>query len=130
MNVSPNGVEDRRVKLSEWSAEELTKIEACTQFIAAYCIKTKALRKKRGSYGWKHDCENIRRVAAGSYQGHISNGAFIVAAIRAGYRVVRQTAASNNCALRMMGLEHTASWKSPNCWFNMSLNALGRKLDK
>lgn len=54
------------------------QIEAAAKWIAAKCTPRKTINKRFGSYGLKHRAEDW----AGSY---ITNGAFIVAALQAGY---------------------------------------------
>lgn len=56
-------------------------------------------KRAPGSYGLKHTAEYWVRDECGLDHAYISNGAFIVAAIIAGYSVRRFGADNPNCAL-------------------------------
>ena len=63
-------------------------IEAVRVWVREYCRATKSFRSPFHSYGWKHEAE--RPHEGGGIGRYVSNGEFIVACLREGYRV-RQT---------------------------------------
>jgi hypothetical protein len=64
--------------------ESCDAIRCCFVWIAENTTKTVTLRKKYGSYAYKHFVE--RTYSADHYHQYIPNGAFIAAAIMQGYR--------------------------------------------
>ena len=59
-------------------------VDWCRHFLAEETIKTKKVDTSRTSYGWKHDVERWIK-SLGLRHEHISNGAFIVAALERGH---------------------------------------------
>ncbi len=81
-----------------------TTVARVVAWIQAYCEPMPHIRRRmdrRGgplsSYGWKHVAES-QRGGIGSY---VSNGEFIVAALRAGYRAVPDRPGSPNALFNM-----------------------------
>lgn len=56
------------------------QVQLCIDWIQTYGIRTKTVRKKRGSYGWKHVIERKTGL-------YVSNGAFLEAANRLGFTI-------------------------------------------
>lgn len=102
--------------VDDQSAPNEIEIEACRRWLRLYATPTKTIRRKHGSYGYKHKVEAWTRTTnrefhqvdprgrawVGEYL-YISNGAFIEAAHREGYRF------------------EPCSPGSPNAFFNFSL---------
>jgi hypothetical protein len=81
-----------------------TTVARVVAWIQAHCEPLPQIRRRmdrRGgplsSYGWKHAAES-QRGGIGSY---VSNGEFIVAALRAGYRAVPERPGSPNALFNM-----------------------------
>ena len=81
-----------------------TTVTRVVEWIQTHCEPMPYIRRRmdrRGgplsSYGWKHAAES-QRGGIGSY---VSNGEFIVAAIRAGYRAVPDRPGSPNALFNM-----------------------------
>lgn len=72
------------------------EIASSEKWLRLHGRPTKTIRRRRSSYGYKHDVERW----AGSY---VSNGAFIEAATRLGYTTVR------------------TDERSPNAYFNLTI---------
>lgn len=73
------------------------QVDRAMRFIQEHAVPRRGPNRREGSYGLKHQAE-------GWAGGYVSNGAFIVAALMLGYE-----------ARRFPG--------SPNCAFNMDVNA-------
>lgn len=71
-------------KRYEFTVESCDAIRCCIVWIAENTTKTATLRKKYGSYAYKHFVE--RSYETNHYTQYIPNGAFIAAAIIQGYR--------------------------------------------
>lgn len=67
-----------------FTVESCDAIRCCIVWIAENTTKTKTLRKKYGSYSYKHFVE--RTYSTDKYHQYIPNGSFIAAAIMLGYR--------------------------------------------
>jgi hypothetical protein len=76
------------------------EISRAMKWIVKFCTKRDRIDKERTSYSFKHAVEEWSENELHDPQ-HISNGAFIVAALRCGYR-----------------LNHEGG-NSPNAWINM-----------
>lgn len=70
------------------------EVNVCAHFIEQHCVPTTTLRWRRSSYGWKH-------VAERAFGQYVCNGAFIAAAVLAGYRVKRDSRRSPNAVFNM-----------------------------
>lgn len=95
------------------------EIEFCREWIRKYVEPTKTIRRRYGSYAYKHMVENTSRSSGelfnmidpwgrawcGDYK-YVSNGSYIVAALLEGYRF------------------EACGGTSPNGWFNMKLRNL------
>lgn len=85
-----------------------SEIEVCTAWLRKFADPTPRIRRKHTSYGLKHAVERWTAREQGT-RGYVSNGAFIEAARRLGYRI------------------EPTSPGSPNAFFNIELDALGLK---
>lgn len=86
------------------SAPSEAQVAICSEWLKLYATPTKTIRKQNTSYGLKHVVEDWTCAVNKSHnRGYVSNGAFIEAARRAGYRI-----------------EQT-DWMSPNAYFNMKV---------
>ncbi len=113
--VDNSGLLPRRDCKNEYGAPNEEEVRTCQSWIRLHCTPTKTIRPTRGSYGLKHDVERWTesmgekwtqvdpwgRTWSSNYI-YVSNGAFIVAMQREGYRVERQ------------------DWGSINAYFNAS----------
>jgi hypothetical protein len=70
------------------------QVSICAWFLKQTCAPTKTYRQVMTSYGWKHVVENAVRL-------YVCNGAFIAAAILAGYRVRRVAPGHPNAVFNM-----------------------------
>lgn len=75
-----------------------TQIHLCHIFIEKYCIPRKTINGNRSSYGYKHDVESWTTILFNikSYI-YISNGAFIAAAIKKGFKAEVPDGSLNAC---------------------------------
>ncbi|MCK5601829.1 hypothetical protein KAR91_08175 [Candidatus Pacearchaeota archaeon] len=80
-------------------------VEVCRRCIREWIDERRTINKNHNSYGLKHFVEII-------YEGYISNGAFIQAALDEGYRIIPD--GSN----------------SPNAYFNMSFVRIEREVKR
>jgi len=82
-----------------------TTVARVVAWIQAHCEPMPHIRRRMGrrgvgplsSYGWKHAAESQR----GGIGNYVSNGEFIVAALRAGYRAVPDRPGSPNALFNM-----------------------------
>lgn len=87
--IGNNGIED----LAAGQVDE-RQVEACDAFIYQYILPRKTIAKKWGSYQLKHRVEDWLQEGGDGVRyreqgiGYIGNGAFIVAALRRGYKVM------------------------------------------
>jgi hypothetical protein len=96
-NLCPSGFRDAMPRPDDTPLTDETivrQVNACARFIAHMCAPTKTICRLVSSYGWKHIAENVLGQ-------HVCNGAFIAAAILAGYRVARDTPRSPNAVFNM-----------------------------
>lgn len=77
------------------------QIATCLEFIESRCEPTRTIRERSHSYGLKHAVERWMQEIH-NQSVYVSNGAFIVAALRAGYRGV---STGRNCVFNMRVLE-------------------------
>ena len=78
------------------------QVRLCCDWLQTFGRKTKTIRRQRSSYGYKHEVE--RWASSSGKHVYISNGAFIVAAKRAGYTI-----------------EQADHALSPNAFFNLAV---------
>ena len=103
LRVTANGIVDAS---AAGDAPDETQIAACQAWLRANARPTKTIRPRPYSYALKHVVE---AALGGPGRAYISNGAFIVAALREGYRARR------------------CSWTSPNAHFNMAFSRHRRR---
>jgi hypothetical protein len=90
------------------------QVDACRQWIRAFMVPTKTIRRRHHSYGYKHRVENWTRADGKKYDQidpwgrkwtgdylYIANGAFIEAARLEGYRIARCHQGSPNAFFNM-----------------------------
>jgi hypothetical protein len=64
------------------------QVEHCEAWILNFCQPQQSINYHRTSYGLKHSVENWKSGLP-SDRSYVSNGAFIMAAVRLGYKYVR-----------------------------------------
>lgn len=114
-NLYAKGFSDVQSTRDVLSDKFLCQVNACAQFVEHCCEPTKTFRRReRSSYGWKH----LAELVLGQY---VCNGAFIVAALLAGYRLERDAA----CSPPTTGVNwHPYSERAtPNAVFNMRVSS-------
>ncbi len=81
-NLRQYGLEERRAELAKRRASLLNSVETChkvSEWLTANIVSRKTINTTATSYSFKHQAEK----AIGEY---VSNGAFIAAAIHAGFK--------------------------------------------
>ncbi len=95
MYVTANGIEE-----VDGKGPNEAEVRACLDWLAAHASPSKTIRARSHSYRLKHDVERWLRASGSTLEAtdalgrvfvgaYVSNGAFIAAAIRAGYRAKR-----------------------------------------
>ena len=122
MNIAGHNVSATGILPNEWERDGVAhaepneaQIEIAERWIALFCTPRKTFNTRIGSYGLKHRVEHwTRTLPAPASRGesfgseYVSNGAFIVAALRAGY------------------LMRPHGGRSPNASFNLSIRRTSR----
>lgn len=116
MHISTYGIYPSSIDLDSGDTlpnEE--QIAVCQDWIRRHARPTKTIRKRHSSYGLKHYVESSTRRSGQAFDQvdsrgrewvgdyyYVTNGAFIEAARREGYRIVRTDAHSPNAFFNMV----------------------------